>query len=135
MDALIQIIDDLILSGGLNGERKGKTVSLRLPRGTRQQQIQIREDGSLFEFSSQIANVRDVGRVTKTVRRALQFRIWRLNALKPVVCLSMDESDRIFGSVSFPIESAHKNEVEFYLVILARECDRFEYILTGSDLN
>ena len=64
---------------------------------------------------------------------SLAFRIWRRNALKAVVTFTIDRRERVIGLIDQPIESVHPKELKFYIETLARECDRFEYILTGAD--
>ena len=46
---------------------------------------------------------------------------------------TIDHQERVVGRIDQPIESLHAKELKFYLETLARECDRLEYILTGTD--
>ena len=130
---LREIVDQLISTGKLDAERKNLELFVQLTGSTRQQRIAMSVRHSVYEFTTVIANVTNVIGSTQKARRDLQFRIWRRNALKPVVALYIDDQDQIIGRITCTIESAHADEVSFYLATLARDCDRFEYILSGSD--
>ncbi len=50
-----------------------------------------------------------------------------------MVLFILDDSDRLIGLIEQPVASMGTGEFKFYLETLAREYDRFEYILTGGD--
>lgn len=129
MDDLLRHIDELAVRGDRRWRRRGKQVRIRLSSGGRSHVVRIARKKDRYVFSSVVADVHAAGQD----RRALARRIWRRNALKPVVMFTIDSRDRVIGRIDQPVESLHAREIEFYLETLARECDRFEYVLTGAD--
>ncbi|MFH1144516.1 MAG: hypothetical protein V1774_08245 [Candidatus Eisenbacteria bacterium] len=65
--------------------------------------------------------------------RDLVYRVWRKNAEKQLVAFAFDGRDRLIGLVEHPIATMSPAELAFYVELLARECDRFEYVLRGED--
>lgn len=53
--------------------------------------------------------------------------------MKAVVTLAFDKRNRLMGVVEQPVVTMQDKELRFYVETLAQECDRYEYILTGSD--
>ena len=122
-------IDELVVDERLQWERNGSQVQIVLSRTRRSQTVHIARRKESYVFSSVIAHTSAVNEN----RRSLAFRLWRRNALKVVVAFAIDREERVIGLIDLPIESARRDELEFYLETLARECDRLEYILTGMD--
>lgn len=131
--SLVQEIDALIEAEIIHGTRNGKDVLIRLDRADRTQKIRISQKNDTYQFSSVVAQVRDVAGQGAESRNTLLFRILCRNALKPIVFLYIDGRDRVVGMVTCPISSTHAKEIELYLTTLARDCDRFEYVLGGND--
>lgn len=129
MQALHRRIDDLVAREGLPWQREGNRVTISFTRDGRSQVVHLARKDDRYRFQSIVANADDVGED----RRLLAFRIWRRNGLKPLVLFTLDDRDRVIGLINQPVESIHAKELKFYLETLARECDRFEYILTGGD--
>jgi hypothetical protein len=50
-----------------------------------------------------------------------------------LVAFGFDKRDRLVGIVEQPIATMAPEELRFYVEMLAKECDRFEYVLTGED--
>ncbi len=134
MESLYREVDALIESRRIQGERDGNNVLIRLNRTDRIQRIHLARENHVYQFTSVVARVKHVITPSVNARNALIFRILCRNALKPVVFLSIDNRDRVVGKITCPIHSTQSNEIEFYLTALARDCDRFEYILSGSDI-
>ena len=135
MESLVLEIDALIDAEIIQGTRDGKDVLIRLDRADRTQKIRISQSNDAYEFTSVVARVKDVAGRGNESRNALLFRILCRNALKPIVFLYIDGRDRVVGKVTCPIDSTHSGEIEFYLTTLSRDCDRFEYVLSGLDHN
>ena len=135
LDSLYREIDGLLAAKRIRGFRDGNHLLIRLYRSDRTQKIRLTQQDGTFRFTSIVAKVKDVIPGGINARNDLLFRILRRNALKPVVALHIDAKDRIVGEVACTTSSAHHAEIEFYLTTLARDCDRFEYILSGSDRN
>ena len=130
MEDLLRWIDRMVADEGLPWRRNGRRVRISFPRNGRSQIVRLARRRDRYVFSSVVANVSAVSED----RRSLVFRLWRRNALKAVVTFTIDRRDRVIGLIDQPIESVHPKELKFYLETLARECDRFEYILTGVDM-
>lgn len=130
MEGLLHRIDELITEERLPWTRNGNQVRISPSRTGRSQVVRVARRQDRYVFYSVIARV---GTVNED-RRALAFRLWRRNALKAVVMFTIDRRDRVIGLIDQPIESVNPKEIKFYLETLARECDRLEYILTGTDI-
>ena len=65
--------------------------------------------------------------------RRIAYRTWRRNASKPLVTFAFDDDDRLIGQIEVPAATLDHEELDLYIETLARECDRFEYVLTGAD--
>ena len=122
-------IDELIADERLPWERNGTEVQIMLSRTQRSQTVQVARRNERYVFSSVIAHMSAVNEN----RRSLAFRLWRRNSLKAVVTFAIDHQERVIGLIDLPIEFARRDELRFYVETLARECDRLEYILTGTD--
>ena len=129
MEDLLRRIDGLVTDENLPWQRKGRRVRIALSRNGRSQVIRLARRRDCYVFSSVVARVADVNQC----RRSLAFRLWRRNALKPIVTFTIDRRERVIGLVDQRVESARREQLKFYLETLAQECDRLEYILTGAD--
>ena len=129
MEDLLRRIDGLVADDNLPWRRDGRRVEIALSRNGRSQVIRLARRRDRYVFSSVVARVAEVNQC----RRSLAFRLWRRNALKAVVTFTIDRRERVIGLIDQPIEGVRPKELRFYLETLARECDRLEYILTGSD--
>ena len=134
MKVLYHIIDSLIDEQILNGRRVKNQVIVLLESAHREQAIRIVEREDQYELTSIVSRVKKITTSGKRLsRNDLQKKIWQRNARKAVVTLAIDGYDRVVGTVRFPSIHVERNEVLFYLMTLARDCDRFEFILTGLD--
>jgi hypothetical protein len=50
-----------------------------------------------------------------------------------MVAFGMDRKGRPIGFLDQPASTLEAGELEIYIDTVARECDRFEYVLTGQD--
>ena len=133
METLLRIVDQLIAQHGEIWKRRGNYVQVKVDRHRRTQRVHLAKHHSLYQLTSVVAMVHAVVGDNPAERRQLQRRIWTRNALKPLVNFRIDGRDRIVGSISIPVGQESLAVLEFYLKNLARDCDRFEYILTGQD--
>lgn len=131
MEQLIHRIDELIEGERLDWHRKKKRLFISLSKNGRSQTVQLALRRNQYVFSSVVARICDLNK--KEDRKSLAYRLWRRNALKPVVTFDIDDRERVIGWIALPIERTHSKDLKFYIESLARECDRFEYILTGTD--
>ena len=132
MDAVLRRLDDLISQRRLPWDRADNTVTVDLWKSGRQQRVHIDRGGELYVFWSTVVGC---GFVTKSddAWRGLAYRAWRKNALKDLVTFAFDEEDRLIGLIEQPVATLNHEELQLYIEILAKECDRFEYVLTGTD--
>ena len=130
MEDLLRRIDKLTTRERLPWRRDGRRVRVSFVRNGRSQIVRLSRRRDRYVFSSIIARATAVNES----RRSLAFRIWRRNALKPVVTFTIDHWEQVIGLIDQPVGSMHAKELKFYIETLARECDRFEYILTGADV-
>ena len=74
-------------------------------------------------------------RVTRRVKawRELAKLVWCRNAERQLVKFAFDKQDRLVGQIRHLAKYLDYPELEIYVQALARECDRFEYLLSGSD--
>jgi len=130
MNVLIERVDALIRAGSLPWSRQGKRIRVELDGQDRSQLVRLERHGDRYVLSSVVAGG-DL--VRRRRRRDLAYRIWRRNASKSVVTFRLDERDHVLGVIEQPVISMHDDELRFYVEVLAKECDRFEYVLTGGD--
>ncbi|MCY3627150.1 MAG: hypothetical protein OXG88_05865 [Gammaproteobacteria bacterium] len=133
MHALLRVIDDLIESDPDSYKRTGNNVRVTVDRFGRTQRILLARKNNFYVLTSPVAYVESIAGTDAAERRSLLAHIWSRNALKPLVILRIDGRDRVVGQVFVPIDQVSPTTIEFYLKNLARDCDRFEYILTGTD--
>lgn len=72
-------------------------------------------------------------RVVESVRD-LPIRVWLRNRTTSLIGFRIDSKSRLVGEVWVPKVGLVAEEFQLYLSMLASECDRFEYLLTGADL-
>ena len=132
MRDLAEKIDYLIKKEDLPWDRRGGTVVVSLYPGARKQHVWFSRRGEVYVFLSIIAG-REVVARNQRRKRELARSVWRKNALNEIVTFAFDDQDRLIGVVEQPVATIDHEEVRGYIEALARECDRFEYALTGED--
>ena len=125
-------IDELIKRENLPWTRDGNGILVEFSDQGRRQRVQFFHRGDDYVLASPVVSAAFVNK-SAMHRRDLAFRTWRRNALKAVVSLAFDKRGRLMGVIEQPAETLHDKELRFYVETLAQECDRYEYILTGSD--
>ena len=125
-------IDELTKRDNLPWTRDGNRIWVEFSDRGRRQRVQCLHLGDYYVFTSPVVSAGFVNRSAKH-RRDLAFRTWRRNTLKAVVSLAFDKRGGLLGVVEQRAETLRDKELRFYIETLAQECDRYEYILTGSD--
>lgn len=130
MRRLIKLVDSIIAKQGDAWKQRPGAVDVRL--GARQQTIHLDLDGTDYVFTSVVLGT---AAVTKNARRwrRLALLAWQRNTEHQLVTFAFDKRDRLVGQIRHPAEYVDLEELELYISTLARECDRFEYLLTGRD--
>ena len=100
----------------------------------RKQKILIGRKENLLTMKSVVVKLNDSHQLLSKVSK-LKREIWRRNGLVPIVSFSIDSRQRIVGTISILYSTVSKSDLVFYLRTLARECDRFEYVLTLTDIH
>ena len=111
--------------------RTGRRIRVQFPRLQRSQTVQVKRVGSLYRFWSQLGSGHDLG--TPAKRWNWHRLAWRRNAFVDMVAFGMDRKGRPIGFLDQPASTLEAGELEIYIDTVARECDRFEYVLTGQD--
>jgi len=73
-------------------------------------------------------------RVNRVGRSRLLPLLWQRNREANIVAFSLDKRGRLVGQIEQLVETIDPQELVFYIELLARECDQFEYALSGKDL-
>ncbi len=132
MRELHRQIDAVIVQRELPWTRLGPEITVRFQLQGRSQKILLTRNGSWYEFTSKVLAYTQV---TASYRRwrDLAYRAWRKNALKELVCFAFDHQDNLIGLVRQPAATMDPEELILAIETLAIECDRFEYVISGSD--
>lgn len=64
----------------------------------------------------------------------LPVRAWVRNRATRLVGFRVDRRQRLVGEAWLPKAGLTPEEFQLYLRLVASECDRFEYVLTGRDV-
>lgn len=132
MQDLIARIEQLPRRSDRRWTLEGDIIRVRLRDGGRSQTVRVSQDQDRYVFRSVVLS-RPGAKRTKNLRRRIAYRAWRRNASKPLVTFAFDDEDRLIGLIEVPAATLDHEELDLYIETLARECDRFEYVLTGAD--
>ena len=134
IEPLLEKIDGLIRRSRLPWIREGHSVEVELWPGGRKHTVEVNLHSETYIFSSRVV---DAKHVTQSNRywRDLVYRAWRKNAVKELITFAFDERDRLIGLIAQPVATLDHEELKLYIDTVAKECDRFEYALTGKDTN
>lgn len=138
MEQINRWLDELIEEEPNRWSRTGGRVSVVLDSihttsKPRKQEVRLIDKGDFVILQSVVAKSKELNISKKQDKLKLHQRIMERNAVKQVVALYIDNRDRVIGSASIHKNTITKSKLEFTLSILARDCDRFEYILHGED--
>ena len=100
--------------------------------GTRHQSVEIRVVDDEYELTSVVLPASDVT-ANDDKWRDLARLAWQRNADADVVTFTFDDRDRLVGRIRHPAATLDHEELSLYVRSLVRECDRFEYLLSGTD--
>ena len=132
MDKLLKMVRQLSKKHKDTWTLHDKCVDVKLSRRKRYQRVYLRLKGPHYFFISVVMGSTSV---TKTDRKwnALARMAWRRNADHEIVNFAFDNKDRLVGVIRHPAEYLDPEELELYITTLTYECDRFEYLISGSD--
>ena len=132
MQELITRIEQLSKSPDRGWTLEGDTIQISLHEGGRSQTVHVSQEEDRYVFRSVVLSSAAATR-TRNRRRRIAYRAWRRNGSKPLVTFAFDYQDRLIGLIEVPAATLDHEELDLYIETLARECDRFEYVLTGGD--
>ena len=133
MELLTSRIDELIASDSVPWSRDGNAVRIELKMRGRAQVVRFARNDDRYVFRSVVLPPKQVT-ISGRVWRDLAYRAWRRNAAKELVTFSFDEKDALIGVIEVAAATLDREELQLYVETLAKECDRFEYALTGEDI-
>jgi hypothetical protein len=92
--------------------------------------VEIEREGEMYVLTSRVLGSSRAADLSAFDRVQ---HVWRRNRENGVVELVLDSSGRVVGRIEQVAETLDREELEYYLGVLAEECDRLEYLLTGRD--
>lgn len=133
MDKIAALLPEVmrLLPADWRLEEVSSGVNLTLPNG-RHQMVRIELRGDRFVLSSVALGQQRVSQKPAD-RLALITWLWKMNRDLGVVGLMLDRAGRLVGRIEQLAETLDSAELALYLQLLARECDRLEYVLSGQD--
>ena len=132
MKALLEHVRSAIESGKRNWTQNGETVTVQFIKNTRGHRVRLGRRGALYVLSAIVLPAAEVTASDEEWRN-IAYRAWRRNAMTELVTFAFDDEDRLIGLIETPVATLDREELEVYIDTLARECDRFEFALTGQD--
>ena len=133
MRNLKERLDKIIVKEDLPWKRKGQSVTIRIRESERKHVVRAEVQEGRCRFYSVVLRATEVpSRVA--LKRDLVYRAWRKNALKELVAFTFDEAGNLIGVIESPMDTMDDEELVMYIDALATEADRFEYKLTGQDI-
>ena len=132
MQELIARIEQLSRMPDRGWKLEGDIIQVSLREGGRNQSVRVSQEGDRYVFRSVVFSSPAATRTTNR-RRRIAYRAWRRNGSKPLVTFAFDDEDRLIGLIEVPAATLDHVELDLYIETLARECDRFEYVLTRTD--
>ena len=132
MKSLLSRIDEISQRHGRRWTREGDIIRVTLRDGGRSQKIRVSRDENRYVFRSVVLLASAVTQNSQHWRR-IAYRAWRRNASQALVTFAFDDEGRLVGLVEVPVATLDHEELDLYVEVLAKECDRFEHALTGED--
>jgi hypothetical protein len=119
------------LDGGVSIRPSEKGALITFANGRRQLVVILREDRHYVMVSLVIG----ASRVQQYGLADLLPRVWLKNRETHCVAFGLDSKHRLVGRINQIADTLDREELAYYLLLLARECDQFEYSLTGQDIS
>jgi|TARA_B100000315_G_C14559803_1_gene579939 hypothetical protein len=133
MKALLPRIDQVIRRHKKDWVRNGNVVTVDLKRTGRAQKVELVRTDDRYIFRSVVLPATEVTKDDDRWRR-IAYRAWRRNASKELIIFAFDENNSLIGLIEAPASTLDSEEIDLYIQTVAKECDRFEYALTGEDV-
>jgi hypothetical protein len=107
-------------------------VKVDLGNGARHHVVRIEQRGTDAILTAVIRSKSQVARSPETLRSTARLA-WTRNASAELVTFLVDTSNNLVGRIRHPAATLDHAELVAYLRTMVRECDRFEYLLSGKD--
>jgi len=130
MTDVLSQIDRIIERWDLSWVRSDRIVDVELWKDGRRQRVYVESRDRSVRFRSIAASSTHVKQSERYWR---ELRVWRKNASKEIVGFAFDRRDRLIGCAEHPATRLTDRDLRMYIEVVARECDRLEFLLTGDD--
>lgn len=132
MKSLLNSVRAAIGAGKDGWALEGEHIVVHVPGSGRRHRVRLSRREDLYVLWAVILPSAEVT-ATDDRWRAIAYQAWRRNAMTELVTFAFDEHDRLIGVVEVPVVTLDHEELVAYVDALARECDRFEFALSGRD--
>ncbi len=132
MDKLIKMMRQLSKKHKDSWILHDRYLDVQLPRRKRHQRVYLRLVEQYYFFVSVVMGSTAVTKNDKAWNE-LALMAWQRNADHEIVNFTFDKQDRLVGVIRHPAKYLDPGELEVYITTLTYECDRFEYLISGSD--
>ncbi len=121
----------MVVRGGITLTYEAPDLLVRFPN-ERQQRIRCHERGGDLILSTTVATAAFAGKLGEA---RLAREILHRNGHAQVAAFGLTDSGRLEGWISHPLATMSRAEFRFYARQLAREADRWEYLLSTRDIH
>lgn len=97
--------------------------------GERRQRVSVEDHGDAYLISAFVVRQPVVASLPD-----LPIQVWLRNRASMLVGFRIDRQGRLMGEAWIPKAGLEAEEFQLYVRMLPTECDRFEYALTGRDV-
>lgn len=97
--------------------------------GERRQRVAVEDRGDAYMISAFVVRQAVVASLPD-----VPIQAWLRNRALVLVGFRIDRQGRLMGEAWIPKVGLEAEEFQLYVRMLATECDRFEYALTGRDI-
>lgn len=91
--------------------------------------VEINDAGEAIELKAIVARKIAISKIND-----LAIRAWCRNRATQLLGFKIDKRGRLMGEAWIPKVGLTNGELHLYIKKVAIECDRFEYLLTGNDI-
>jgi hypothetical protein len=132
MDSLRRLIREVMSGHPLGWTLDDRKLTVQVGREDRHQDIHFDRIDDMYVITTTVLGSRTVRRTRKGWNK-FALLAWQRNADQELVTFGFTDDDRLVGRICHPAEHLDAAELDVYVRALSRECDRFEYLLTGRD--
>ncbi|CAN5487669.1 hypothetical protein BH09SUM1_BH09SUM1_18860 [soil metagenome] len=111
---------------------EGNRVAVSFTSG-RSQKVAVTDEGESIRLSAIVAARATIAKMVEKPAN-LAILAWQRNRATGLVGFRIDERGRLVGEALVPRVGLTAEEFQIYLRTVASECDRFEFLLTGKDV-